>query len=127
MDSLQYATHCQHTTARHITELLLQSIRCSPTHSHCQNAVHKPAVRNCTIPQHRHCSLITGEFRKIHQHNHIQICWLHVAFKYLLSTCWKIRHRVAHHPCHCTQLTVQEWQNVLRSESHGIQQSTVYK
>ena len=36
---MQYATHCQHTTARHITELLWQFISCSPSYSHCQKAV----------------------------------------------------------------------------------------
>jgi len=47
--SLQYATHCQHTTARHITELLWQSIRCSPSHSRCQKAVHNIS-RPQTVP-----------------------------------------------------------------------------
>jgi hypothetical protein len=71
VNSLQYVTNCQHTTARQITQLHWQFIRCSPSHSRCQTAKHNTSI--CPIPPHRHCSPTPRQFRKIPQHQHLHI------------------------------------------------------
>ena len=146
MDSLQYATHCQHTTARHITELLWTV--CSTLHT-VSTQLHD-TLQNCcgsTFAALLHTVAVTRQYITSAGHimSHYSASPLqsdptsiskgspaspysHLLVPSSLSNiCLQIRHRGAHHPCHCTQLTVQQWHNLLCSEGHGMQNSTVFK
>jgi hypothetical protein len=72
---------CQHTAARHITELLWQFIHWSPSYSHCHRAVRDTNIpESVPNPLYLYCSPTLHEFGKILQH-HLNILRFHLRFK----------------------------------------------
>ena len=146
VNSLQYATHCQHTTAKHITELLWQFIRCCPSYSRCQMAVHntcssqsvwliyiatagRPYMNFGRSPSATIFTFVGSAFLS-------NICLQHVQPIYITQPTLPVtthnlpynsqHHTAPHPPCHYTQIAVQQSHNVLCSEGHGMQHCTVF-